>query len=143
MTDARRSSAIIFNSRAARGGRREDLSDREFTSSAFPRGDYPSGALLKRSRTRPGRSPAQPTKGNDMKSTSKIFGAALLATGLAVGTLSAHAEDAMKKDSMKSDAMKSDAMKSDGMKKDSMSKDSKDAMHSDATKKDEMKSEKK
>ena len=138
MTDARRSSAIIFNSRAARGGRREDLSNREFTSSAFPRGDYPSGALLKRSRTRPGRSPAQPTKGNDMKSISKIFGAALVATGLAVGTLSAHAEDAMKKDSMKSDAMKSDAMK-----KDSMSKDLKDAMHSDATKKDEMKSEKK
>ena len=77
-----------------------------------------------------------------MKSTSKIFGAALVATGLAIGTVSAHAEDAMKKDSMKSDAMKSDAMKSDGMKKDGMSKNSKDAMHSNSMKKDEMKSEK-
>ena len=50
MTDASRSSAIIFNSRAAAsGGRREDhLTDREFTSSAFPRGDYPSGALQQR-----------------------------------------------------------------------------------------------
>jgi len=83
----------------------------------------------------------QPRKADNMTPTSRLLGTVIVATGLAFGALSAHAEDAMKKDSMKSDAMKNDgAAKKDAMHSDSMKKDS---MQSDAMKKDGMKSEKK
>jgi pentapeptide MXKDX repeat protein len=103
-------------------------------------GIFRSGTLQ---RPRPARHAAWPSppKGNSMISFSKAFRIFLVATGLAIGTLSAKAEDAMKKDSMKSDAMKSDSMKKDSMSKDTMKKDSmqsdskKDAMKSDPMKK--------
>ena len=66
--------------------------------------------------------------------------ATLLATCMALGTVSAFAADEMAKDSMAKDGMKKDSMAKDNMKKDSMAKDGmkKDAMAKDGMKKDSM-----
>ena len=71
--------------------------------------------------------------------------ATLLATCMALGTVSAFAADEMAKDSMAKDGMAKDGMKKDSMTKDNMKKDSmakdgmkKDAMAKDGVKKDSM-----
>lgn len=83
-------------------------------------------------------------KETDMKKLSTT----LLATFIALGSVSAFAADDMKKDGMAKDSMSKDAMGKDAMKKDPMSKDAmkKDSMGKDAMakgdgmmKKDEMK----
>jgi pentapeptide MXKDX repeat protein len=73
-----------------------------------------------------------------MTTFAKTLSVLLVSTGLGLGALPSHAQDAVKKDRMKTDAMEKDNMSKDAMSKDSMKKDH---MKTDAMKEDHMKTD--